>query len=132
MGTHQTQLAPASVRSVLNYLLDTGERPVNYTYPPPEGVAQRSGVLDPTQVTIHNARLLAEPAHINRNGFEKVDHISAVANLEDDEQVRLLYYPETEALLKQQTGAVKVVIFDHTIRVDNPGREARGLREPVR
>jgi len=37
--------------------------------------------------------------------------------------VRLHYYPETEALLKQQTGAVKVVIFDHTIRVDDPGRK---------
>ena len=34
--------------------------------------------------------------------------------------MRLHYYPETEALLKQQTGAVKVVIFDHTIRVDDP------------
>lgn len=132
MGTHQTQLAPASVVGVLNYLQDTGERPVNYTYPPPDGAAQRSGVLDPIQVTIHNARLLDEPACINRQGFEKVDHTSAVANLEDDEQVRQHYYPETEALLKQQTGAVKVVIFDHTIRVDDPGREARGLREPVR
>jgi len=71
MGTHQTQLAPASVRSVLNYLQDTGVRPVNYTYPPPDGVDQRSGVLDPTQVTIHNARLLDEPASINRQGFEK-------------------------------------------------------------
>lgn len=45
--------------------------------------------------------------------------------------MRLHYYPETEALLKQQTGAVKVVIFDHTIRVDDPGREARGLSKPV-
>lgn len=132
MGTHQTRLAPVSVYGVLNYLQDTGERPVNYTYPAPDGVAQRSGVLNPTRVTIHNARLLNEPARLDRQGFEKVDHTSAVANLEDDEQVRLLYYSETEALLKQQTGAVKVVIFDHTIRVDDPGREARGLREPVR
>lgn len=132
MGTHQTQLAPASVFGVLNYLQDTGERPVNYTYPPPDGAAQRSGVLDPTQVIIHNARLLDEPASLQRQGFEKIEHTSAVTNLEDDEQVRLHYYPETEDLLKQQTGAVKVVIFDHTIRVDDPGREARGLREPVR
>lgn len=132
MGTHQTQLAPASVLGVLNYLKDTGERPVNYTYPPPDGAAQRSGVLDPTQVTIHNARLLDTSASLQREGFEKVEHASAVVNLEDDEQVRLHYYPETEALLKQQTGAIKVVIFDHTIRVDDPGREARGLREPVR
>ncbi|MGY2198013.1 CmcJ/NvfI family oxidoreductase [Pseudomonas gingeri] len=132
MGTHQTRLAPASVLGVLNYLLDTGERPVNYTYPQPEGTPRRSGVLDPSQVSIHNARLLDEPASIDRQGFEKVDHGSTVPDLEDEEQVREHYYPEIEALLKQQTGAVKVVIFDHTIRIDEHGREDRGLREPVR
>jgi len=132
MGTHQAHLAPVSVSGVLNYLLDTGERPVNYTYPQPDGTSKRSGVLDPTQVSIHNARLLEEPANIDRQGFERLEHASAVANLEDDDQVRTHYYPETEALLKQRTGAVKVVIFDHTIRVDEPGREDRGLREPVR
>jgi hypothetical protein len=132
MGTHQAHLAPASVLGVLNYLLDTGERPVNYTYPQPEGTPKRSGVLDPTQVNIHNARLLDEPAILDRQGFEKVEHTSAVADLEDEAQVREHYYPETEALLKQQTGAVKVVIFDHTLRVDEQGREDRGLREPVR
>ena len=132
MGTHQTQLAPVSVLGVLNYLHDSGERPVNYTYPPPDGVTRRSGVLDPTQVTIHNARLLDTPASLQRQGFEKVEHASAVTDLENDDQVRQHYYPETEALLKQHTGAVKVVIFDHTIRVDDPAREAQGLREPVR
>jgi len=132
MGTHQALLAPVAVPGVLNYLLDTGERPVNYTYPQPDGTSKRSGVLDPTQVSIHNARLLEEPANIDRQGFERLEHASAVANLEDDDQVRAHYYPETEALLKQRTGAVKVVIFDHTIRVDEPGREDRGLREPVR
>ncbi|NWA05832.1 CmcJ/NvfI family oxidoreductase [Pseudomonas gingeri] len=132
MGTHQTRLAPASVLGVLNYLLDTGERPVNYTYPQPEGTPRRSGVLDPSQVSIHNAWLLDEPASIDRQGFEKVDHGSTVPDLEDEEQVREHYYPEIEALLKQQTGAVKVVIFDHTIRIDEHGREDRGLREPVR
>ena len=35
-------------------------------------------------------------------------------------------------MIRQATGAVKTVIFDHTIRIDEPGREANGLREPVR
>lgn len=132
MGTHQTHLAPPSVIGELNYLLDTGERPVNYAFPQPDGTPKRNGVLDPTQVSIHNARSLDEPACLDRNGFERIDHTSSVPDLENDDQVREHYYPETEALLKQQTGAVKVVIFDHTIRVDEPGREDRGLREPVR
>ncbi|KAF1010350.1 MAG: hypothetical protein GAK32_01535 [Pseudomonas fluorescens] len=127
MGTHQT-----SVTGVLNYLRDTGERPVNYTYALPDGAPRRSGELDPTPVRIHNARLLAQPAQLDLQGFQRVDHVSAVTNLENDEDVREHYYPEVEALLKAQTGAVKVVIFDHTVRIDEAGREDRGLREPVR
>jgi len=30
--------------------------------------------------------------------------------------IRLAYYPEAEALLREATGAAKVVIFDHTLR----------------
>jgi hypothetical protein len=57
---------------------------------------------------------------------------SAVPDLEDETQVRRLYCPEADALIREHTGAIKTVIFDHTIRVDQPGREASGLRKPVR
>jgi hypothetical protein len=132
MGCHQHDLAPALVTGELNYLLDDGVRPINYTYARPDGEPQRTGTLQPTRVTIHNARLLDRAPSLDRQGFERVEHASAVANLEDEEQVRTEYYAEADALIRQQTGAVKVVIFDHTIRVDQPGREAQGLREPVR
>lgn len=124
MGTHQhplTDASPAdtSVIGVLNYLLDTGVRPVNYAYAQPEGKPQRTGVLQPTQVQISDARRLHPSASLDVQGFAKVEQASAVTNLEDEQQVRGLYYAEVDALLRLHTGAVKTVIFDHTIRRSN-------------
>ncbi len=41
------------------------------------------------------------------------------------------YYREVEALIKRETGAGKVVVFDHTVRTADRAVE-RGLRTPVR
>jgi hypothetical protein len=43
-------------------------------------------------------------------------HESKVVNFYDEAEVRAIYYPEVERLLKEATGAVKVVIFDHVVR----------------
>jgi hypothetical protein len=46
--------------------------------------------------------------------------------------VRRVYYSEIEALIKAETGARRVVVFDHTLRTaDDAFREAHKIREPV-
>ncbi|MFF7710552.1 CmcJ/NvfI family oxidoreductase [Pseudomonas sp. NPDC007930] len=122
------------VRATVNYLRDTGQRPVTYASAAaaPAGATPHERDPHPVQVAVHDARLLASPARLDVQGFERLDWPSEVANLEDPAQVIEQYYPETENLLKAVTGAAKVVIFDHTVRIDEPGREAKGLREPVR
>ncbi|KAL8835913.1 MAG: hypothetical protein Q9170_003140, partial [Blastenia crenularia] len=45
----------------------------------------------------------------------------------NDEEVKEIYYPEVEALLKAHTGGKRVLIFDHTIRLAIPGAK----RAPV-
>ena len=63
-------------------------------------------------------------------GFALVRHISAVVNFYNDQLVREVYYPEVEALLKRRTGAVRVVIFDHTVRnADKAARHEDNARE---
>ncbi len=124
--------APEQVEAEVNYIRDNGQRPVAYTYPAPAGTPQRSALLQPTRVAIRNARLLAQPASLEREGFQLVREASAVGDFEDEAQVRERYYPESIALLRRLTGAAEAVIFDHTVRVDQAGREERGLREPVR
>ncbi len=37
-------------------------------------------------------------------------------NFDDEDEIRRVYYPEVEVLLKATLGAERVVIFDHTVR----------------
>ncbi|KAL4928173.1 uncharacterized protein BDV17DRAFT_291918 [Aspergillus undulatus] len=53
---------------------------------------------------------------LDGNGFQLYYHESKEKEFLDDEQIRRVYYPETEQLLKDATGASRVFIFDHTIR----------------
>ncbi|MBD1552640.1 CmcJ/NvfI family oxidoreductase [Pseudomonas typographi] len=121
----------ARVEGVVNYLLDTGKRPVTYATANPEGAEPYQREVDPTRVLIQDARLLSHAPRLDVEGFEKVVQPTEL-DLQDEAQIIERYYTETENLLKAATGAVKVVVFDHTVRIDEPGREVRGLREPVR
>jgi hypothetical protein len=120
--------------AVLNYLVPGTSKPVRYTYsPPPEGAAAQAGRPDPRRVPIHDARKLAEPASLDVEGFALVDHKTNVWSFYDDIEVRTVYYREVETLLRRETGADKVVIFDHTLRSSSAApRGTYGVREPVR
>jgi hypothetical protein len=131
----QTAVAtPVSVVAALNYLHDNGQRPVSYTYDPPPGVPQYSGENEPHDVVVRNARALAGPGDLtlDQSGFELVAAPTAVKDFSDADVIRNLYYPEAEDTLKRVTGAVKVVIFDHTLRDSERGQRGQPLREPVR
>lgn len=113
----------------LNYLKNTGERPVYYA--DGSGQTPRPGSVLATPVRVHNARLLPEPPTLDANGFQLVRHASALRDFSDDAQIRAVYYREVESLLKQTTGASRVVIFDHTQRLGRLGHSEPGLREPA-
>jgi hypothetical protein len=83
-------------------------------------------------VSIHNARLEAEPPQLDREGFQLVEHATHVRDFSQPEAIREAYYPEVESILKQATGASKVVVFDHTLRLAQAGHSERGTREQVR
>jgi hypothetical protein len=62
-----------------------------------------------------------------------VHHPTKVADFYDEDEVRRVYYPEMEALIKQEAGAKRVVVFDHTLRTqDDTVRETRQIRDVVR
>ncbi|NKJ50082.1 methyltransferase [Burkholderia sp. SG-MS1] len=128
--------APASAAAIeaeLNYLEFTGEKPVSYQYEPPPGVPRRSGVYRSHRVRISNARVTPPPGglSLDRNGFELHRHASALSDFSNAARIESVYYPEAQALLKQATGARRVVVFDHTLRDGKPQR-AEGVREPVK
>jgi hypothetical protein len=121
---------PASVEATLNYLAPSPEKPVTYTYTPPQGVPKTNRQNDPRIVRILNGRPFAEDLSLDIQGFALVRHRSSVANFYDERQVREIYYPEVEELLRRRTGAHRVVIFDHVVRnADKSRRNEDNARE---
>jgi len=116
------------------YLSKTAEKPHTYTYDPPEGVAKTNIVNDPHSVPVFDMRPIAPDLSLDTQGFVLVDAPTQVRDFYDESQLQATYYPEAEQLVKQATGASRVVVFDHTIRRRTPGVEDRtpGIpRQPV-
>ena len=118
------------IEATLNYLVDTGDKIV--TEAGAGGTADmRGGKLDPQRVVIRNGRLHGEFA-LDREGFRFVRHDTKVADFYKEDEVRRVYYPEMEALVKAESGASRVVVFDHTLRTgDDALREQLKIREVV-
>jgi len=124
--------APATIEATLNYLQDTGVMPSVFTGGPGSTVVRAASPSDPHRVTMHNGRLEADGFTLDRNGFRFVRHDTKVVDFDDADELRRIYYPEMEALVKAETGAKRVVVFDHTLRTaDEDDRQARKLREVV-
>ncbi len=81
-------------------------------------------------VSIHDGRAILQQLSLDRQGFVLRHHETAVSNFYDAAEVRAVYYPEVEELLKTVTGATKVLAFEHDVR-DASRSGIRGVREPV-
>ncbi|EFY93227.1 hypothetical protein MAC_00465 [Metarhizium acridum CQMa 102] len=89
--------------------------------------------FEPHQVTIKDIAGQEANYTLDGNGFQVLGHVATEKAFVDDDQIKSSYYPETEQLLKDVTGASKVFIFDHTIRrppAGGPSAEG-ALRGPV-
>ena len=133
VGIAEPETAVESIEATVNYFLDTGEKPFTSTGGPGALDVRTGGGQDPREVVIRNGRLDARDFTLDRNGFRFVPYDTNVADFFDEAQIRAIYYPEMEALVKAQSGASRVVVFDHTLRTaDDEARAARKIREVVR
>jgi len=117
----------------LNYLAEATPKPVNFAYDPPAGVPRRSGKYVERSVLIHNGREMLDELSLDTNGFVLTEHETGVKDFYDLDEVKSVYYPEVERLIKRVTGAERVVIFDHIVR--NPvlaERGEKGARPPAK
>jgi hypothetical protein len=122
------------VAGAVVYLTRTAEKPHTYTYDPPEGVAKTNIVGEPHTVPVFDMRPIADGLSLDVQGFALVPAPTAMTDFYDEAQLRGTFYPEAENLVKQATGATRVVVFDHTIRRREQGVEDRtqgSPRQPV-
>uniref|UniRef100_A0A0B7JZR1 Amino acid permease/ SLC12A domain-containing protein n=1 Tax=Bionectria ochroleuca TaxID=29856 RepID=A0A0B7JZR1_BIOOC len=120
------------VRTILNYHKDNEDgSPPRPTYVDRPDSYERP--YSSHDATIHDVRGEEHLYTLDKNGFEIYRRAAAEKDFVDDEHIKAVYYPETEQLLKDATGASRIFIFDHTIRRNPAGSEKQGrnLRGPV-
>ncbi len=126
--------APETIEAALSYFVDTEAMPVTLVGTP--GGSDRrvgGGAAEPRRVVLRNGRRDAGDFALERNGFRFVRHDTKVVDFFDEDELRRVYYPEMEALVKAESGASRVEVFDHTLRTaDDDLREARKIRDVVR
>ena len=124
--------AAATVDAALTYLVPSDVKPTTYMHVSRRDDIQRDGDYAEFPVTVRDGRAEAAELSLDRQGFVLTRHDTAVEDFYDDDEVHAVYYPEVERLVKQATGASRVVIFDHTRRADGDGAGAPDSRSGVR
>jgi len=135
-------LTPHDVSASLNYFVPdptSDEPPHVYIQDPPAGKKKDNIAREPHDVVIRDARG-KEKEHdlsLDTSGFQFVKHVSEEKEFEDEARIKDAYYKETEELVKRETGAKRVFVFDHTLRRTEPnyasptGKLIRGAAEHV-
>jgi hypothetical protein len=130
-----TQLATqtrevASIEATLNYVKNDGQKIVVEPVGGGSTEMKTLGTLDPNSVIIRNGRKFETT--LDGEGFVLAWHETAVTDFFDEAQLRDVYYQEMIDLIKAQSGAKRVVVFDHTLRTaDDADRASRKIREVV-
>jgi len=131
-GIATLETAPDTIEAELSYLADTGEKLVTQVAEPGGRDQRQGGGNETHRVKIHNGRPSADRFEFEREGFRFVPNKSAVRSFYDEDEIERVYYPECEALIKQVSGAKRVVVFDHTLRTaSDQQRESQKIRDIV-
>src|ERR1700759_3779373 len=122
------------VRAELNYLAPTAGKPRTYAFDPPPGEPKSTALPEPHQVPIFDGRAVAGSFSLDREGFTRVRHPTAVRDFYNDKEVREVYYPAVEAFLRATLRADRVFLFDPTVRRRVEGADdirGAGPRQPA-
>lgn len=122
-----------AVASTITYMVPMDEKPRRYLCTPPPGTAEISWRSAAQSVTIYNARALARQPSLKEEGFVLRSSHSAVRDFYDEREMRAIYYPEVERMVKDLTGASTAAIFDYNLRsASKADRSRKGVFPPAR
>lgn len=85
--------------------------------------------LDTRELEIRNARLLPEEG-LEERGFTMVHHRTKVTDFRDQAQLDSIYDREVHDLIKEMTGAKRVIVFHNQLR-DNSPTAGKDIRKPA-
>jgi hypothetical protein len=108
-----------------------GSVPFNYVEEAPAGQPQRNYGEATHKVTVDDIRGHEREYNLDTDAFQVFQGVPTATTYEtfdSDDEVKRVYYPEVErTLLQHLPGAHKVILFDHTIRRQDPNAK----RQPV-
>jgi hypothetical protein len=125
--------AAGTIRARFNYIVDTGVPPVRYIdWPEMEHKAVPPQYRQ-HEMAVRNGRPLRETFKLDVHGFVFTDHATRVKDFLDEAERARVYDPEVQALIRKHSGAVEVVVFDHTIRAsDEEMQKSSNIRPTVK
>jgi hypothetical protein len=94
------------VHATINYIAREPERPRYHA----NDSSRDTIVIEPHAMTIEDVRYSADPPRLEREGFVRVDHVSAVADFRDADVVKAIHGEEIRDLLLRVSGADEVVL----------------------
>ena len=120
------------VRAPLTFIVRQDSKPYFNSSALTGGLPEIFYETEDRTVTIHDMGAKAGDLDLDRNGFELRRCPTAVDDLHDDAAMER-YDREIETLLRDATGADRVVVFDHTRRSDAADGAANpdGARGPA-
>jgi len=102
-----------AVEAEISYI-EPGVRAVFY----PTDRSKSHMPMEKHRVRIESMRPQTDELSLDRNGFALLRSPSAVKDFYDPAEIKEVYYPEIQALVKQITGAAKVLTFGEVARSD--------------
>ena len=116
------------VRAALTFIVPQDTKPYFESAALTGGVPKVHFRTEDRAVAIRDMRPMRDTLSLDRQGFELHRHDTTVDNFYDNDAVDELYRRELETLLKEITGADRVVVFDYTRRSDGPSGAAHRQR----
>ena len=122
-----------TIRASFSYIVDTGVPPVRYIDWPEMEHRAVPPQYRQYEMAVRNGRPFAATFDLDTHGFVFVEHHTKVRDFGDEGERTRVYDAEVEELIKKHSGASKVIVFDHTIRIgDEQAQAATGARPPVK
>ncbi|MEM9617966.1 MAG: CmcJ/NvfI family oxidoreductase [Pseudomonadota bacterium] len=81
-----------------------------------------------TEVKVADLRDGGRQPEFQRDGIEFINKASAVKDFENSSDWKATYDQELIDLLRARIGAAEVIVFDHTVRIDDPNAPRRPAR----
>lgn len=114
--------------TTLYYFLEVKDGGIIQTYPGTAFEKRRKHV--PHEMNIKDLREVKDKFTLDKNGFQLVQHPTAMdKDFLDEQQIKDVYYPECQRLMKKMTGASEVQIVSHMCRrhrFDEAQSDAKG------